>query len=88
MEHDEGVEQAIVAVDGLGNLRPTFGVDGTAVQQSFELKHGVPHVLGVGAQRGAQGRKENLPFSRRGPADGRDFPRRRAIIEGWPYGQA
>jgi hypothetical protein len=45
-------------------------------------------VLGVGAQRGAQGRKENLPFSRRGPADGRDFPRRRAIIEGWPYGQA
>ena len=76
MQHNKGIEKAVVAVNGLGNLGPALGIDGTAIKQAVKLKYGEAHMLGIGAQRGTQTRKRIFFFPRGGRDDGGDFSRR------------
>ncbi len=54
VEDDEGVEELVIPVDGPGNLRPAFGVDGAAVQELFKLQNCVPESPFVCADRRAK----------------------------------
>jgi hypothetical protein len=54
VEDDEAVEERVVLVDCVGDLCPTFRVDGAGVKQLFELEDRESHVPSVTAARSPQ----------------------------------